>query len=146
MTTRNRQPPKLTGCDVLPPLDTDEATPADAGEQDQPKRKPGRRNTGDRFAVLNNFVDFTMGELTRGCVTVWFVLYRDTKDGTARTSQADISRRAGMSVRGVRDAIRRLESRGLLKTVYRGGLNRGPSRYRVLPLTQEDSLRKRASG
>ena len=30
---------------------------------------------------------------------VWLVLYRDTKDGVAKTSQADIARRAGISVR-----------------------------------------------
>ncbi len=145
MTTTSN-PPRLDGCDVLPPLVSGDHRQSDAIEQQTPNRKSNRRKTANRFAVLNNFVDFTMGELPRGCVVVWLVLYRDTKDGTARTSQADIARRAGLSVRGVRDAIRRLESLGLLKTVYRGGLNRGPSRYRVIPLTQEDSLRKRASG
>ena len=129
-------PPRLEGCDVLPPLVSGEHKRPGESEQHRPKRKLSYGKTANRFAVLNNFVDFTMGELPRGCVTVWFVLYRDTKDGTARTSQADISRRAGMSVRGVRDAIRRLESLGLLKTVFRGGLNRGPSIYRVLPLTR----------
>ena len=139
-------PPRLDGCDVLPPMASGDHKQPDTNEQRKPKRKSRHGKAANRFDVLNNFVDFTICELPRGCVTVWFVLYRDTKDGTARTSQADISRRAGMSVRGVRDATRRLESRGLLKTVYRGGLNRGPSRYRVIPLTQEGSLRKRASG
>ena len=144
--TTNSKPPRLEGCDVLSPLVSGEAQESDTSKQQKLKRKSGLGKTADRFTVLNNFVDFTMGELPRGCVTVWFVLYRDTKDGTARTSQADVARRAGMSERGVRGAIRRLESLGLLKTVYQGGLNRGPSRYRVSPLTQEDSLRKRASG
>jgi hypothetical protein len=139
-------PPRLDGCNVLPPLVSGEHKQLGESEQHKPKEKSRHGKTADRFNVLNNFVDFTMGELPRGCVAVWLVLYRDTKDGTARTSQADIARRAGMSPRGVRDAIRRLESLGLLKTVYQGGLNRGPSRYRVSPLTREDSLRKRASG
>ncbi|TWT37017.1 hypothetical protein KOR34_19630 [Posidoniimonas corsicana] len=82
--------------------------------------------------MLNAFVDVTMADLCRGDIAVWLVLYRDTRDGTARASQADIARRAGLSVRGVRTAVRRLERRGLLRCVYRGGLNRGVSRYRAI--------------
>ncbi|NOY28979.1 MAG: winged helix-turn-helix transcriptional regulator, partial [Planctomycetes bacterium] len=70
---------------------------------------------------------------------------RDTRDGTARTSQTDIARRAGISERAVRLAIRQLEPLGLLTVVYRGGLNRGASRYRIVPLTK-DSQRKCGSG
>ncbi|MBX3435305.1 MAG: winged helix-turn-helix transcriptional regulator [Pirellulales bacterium] len=95
--------------------------------------KANRRLTAGRFDVLNTFVDETLGGLCRGDVAVWLILYRDTRDGTARTSQADIGRRAGLSVRGAAKALRRLEQRGLLKTIFRGGLNRGASRYRVLP-------------
>ncbi len=51
-------------------------------------------------------------------------------DGIARTSQADIARRGGSVARTVRNAIKGLERRGLLKVVHRGGLNRGPSVYR----------------
>ena len=99
MTTGNRQPPTLTGCDVLPPMDSGKAKPADARE---PKRKPGKRKAGDRFAVLNAFVDCTAGRLSRGEILVWLVLYRDTRNGIAKTSQADIARRAGISDRTVR--------------------------------------------
>lgn len=127
MTLANGQPPRLDGCAVLPPM---EPTAAETAE---PKRKAKRRKTADRFDVLNAFVDETLRTLCRGDAAVWLVLYRDTRDGTARTSQADIARRAGLSVRGVAKALRRLEQRRLLKTVYRGGLNRGASRYRVLP-------------
>jgi hypothetical protein len=99
------------------------------------KRKPTRRRTADRFAVLNAFVDFALGGLTRNEIAVWLVLYRDTKpDGTARRSQADLARRAGTSDRTVRRALKRLETAGLLKVVYRGGFRRGQSRYRVRPL------------
>jgi len=66
----------------------------------EPKRK-----TADRFAVLNAFVDTTLAELSRSEIAVWFVLYRDTRNGTVRTSQANIARRAGMSVRSVGKAI-----------------------------------------
>ena len=96
---------------------------------------PGKRKTtGRRFEVLNSFVDETLSTLCRGDIAVWLILYRDTRDGTARTAQSDIGRRSGLSVRGVRKALLRLEKLGLLKIVYRGGLNRGMSRYRVLPL------------
>jgi hypothetical protein len=137
MTTRNQQPPKLTGCDVLPPMDSSKARPADT----QPKRKPGKRNAGNRFAVLNAFVDCTAGRLSRGEILVWLVLYRDTRNGIAQTSQADIARRAGTADRTVRRVIRQLERRGLLKTVYHGGLNRGASKYRVIPTEPAASLR-----
>jgi hypothetical protein len=70
------------------------------------KGKPAGGKTRDRFAVLNAFVDFTLAELTRNEIAVWLVLYRDTKpDGTARTSQADLARRAGTSDRSIRRAL-----------------------------------------
>jgi len=34
------------------------------GEQSKAKRKPARRKTGERFAVLNAFADFTLVGLT----------------------------------------------------------------------------------
>ncbi len=143
MTRHNGQPPILAGCDVLPPMEPDR--PARKPPAADSTKKLEKRKAAGRFAVLNNFVDFTMRGLPRGPVAVWLVLYRDTKDGTARTSQTDIARRTGLSERNVRRAIRRLESLGLLFVVYCGGLNRGPSRYRIAPLTK-DSLRTRTSG
>jgi hypothetical protein len=111
------------------------STPARHQGNSKPKGKPARRKTGNRFAVLNAFVDFTMQGLTRNEIAVWLVLYRDTKaDGTARTSQADMARRAGMGRRTVVRAIARLEWRGLLKRVYRGSIHRGMSVYRIRAL------------
>jgi DNA-binding transcriptional ArsR family regulator len=107
------------------------------GDNGKAKGKPARRKAGDRFAVLNAFVDFTLAGLTRNEIAVWLVLYRDTKDGTAGTSQADLARRAGVSDRTIRRALKRLEIAGLLKVVYRGGFRRGLSRYRVCPLRTE---------
>ena len=66
------------------------------------------------------------------------MLFRGTKpDGIARTGQVDIARRAGINERTVRRAIRRLEKRGLLVVVRRGGLSKGPSAYRVRPLADD---------
>ena len=128
MTTGNGAPPTLAGCAVLPPMQPSE-TPA---AQMQPQRKPNHAKTRGRFAVLNAFVDGVAGELPRSEILVWMILYRDTRQGIARTSQADIARRAGTSTRTVCRAINRLRKRGLLIVVYRGGLNRGPSKYKVL--------------
>jgi predicted ArsR family transcriptional regulator len=80
-----------------------------------------------------------MSELSRSEIAVWLVLYRDTRNGTVRTSQANIARRAGTSVRGVKDALRNLTAAGLLRVVFQGGLNRGPSRYQVKALGKRTS-------
>jgi CRP-like cAMP-binding protein len=104
-------------------------TPSVNGQPKRPKRK-----AADRFAVLNAFIDVTAGELSRSEIMVWLVLYRDTKNGVAKTSQADIAQRAGMDTRTARRAIDRLRRDGLLSIVRRGGLRQGPSTYRVHPL------------
>jgi hypothetical protein len=100
----------------------------------KPKGKTGKRSAGERFRVLNNFVDFTLSELNRAEIAVWLILYRDTRDGTARTGMADLTRRAGCAKRNAVRAVQRLEKLGLLKVVHRGGFRRGVSRYRVNPL------------
>jgi len=102
--------------------------------QPQRNRAAGNRAPGNRFAVLNAFVDFALPLLGRADALAWLVLYRDTKaDGTTRTSIADIARRAGANASTIKRAIKRLRSLGLLVVVYRGSVNRGPSRYRIVP-------------
>ncbi len=120
-------PPVLHGCDVLPPQ-----TPAKAA---RPKRSS--KSAGGRFGVLNTFVDVTLREVDRTATAVWLVLYRDTKpDGLARTAQSDIARRVGCSVRTAYAALKRLEACGLMTVAFRGGLNRGPSIYRVRAVSE----------
>jgi hypothetical protein len=97
----------------------------------------GKRTAGDRFRVLNNFADFALANLSRAEIATWLVLYRDTRDGTARTSYDDIAHRAGLNRRNVGRALRRLESRGLVKIAHRGGLRKGVSRYRVRGLPKD---------
>jgi hypothetical protein len=116
-----------------PPMDGLAPAPPGRPHRGSPKGKPvgGRAKAGERFAVLNAFVDFTLAGLSRAEVAVWLVLYRDTRDGTARTSYDNLARRAGLSRRNVGRAVRRLEGRGLVQVVHRGGLRRGVSRYHV---------------
>jgi hypothetical protein len=128
-----------------------DATPAAADEGDEPdgrtaggkskaKGKATGRRTGERFATLNAFVDFTLRELTRAEIAVWLALYRDTKpDGLTRTSQADLARRAGVNLGTAKRTVARLCRRGLLTVVFRGSLRRGPSAYRVRPLTKDSN-------
>lgn len=92
---------------------------------------------GGRFTVLNAFVDFGMAAaaLTGAETKTWLLLFRDTKpNGTARTGQVDITRRTGLSVRGVKIALRGLRAKGMVDVVRRGGVNVGPSVYRVRPV------------
>ncbi|MDP1561994.1 MAG: helix-turn-helix domain-containing protein [Pirellulaceae bacterium] len=134
--------PVLAGCSVLPPMI---AEPAPAPEQKPNRKRKGSRLTSDRFAVLNGFVDCSLAGLSRSELATWLILYRDTRNGTAATSQGVIARRAGLSVRSVGKAVRRLIAAGLLVVVFQGGLNRGPSRLRVEPLRNQRSevLRKK---
>jgi hypothetical protein len=130
----------LAGAETLPPME-----PPSTGRHrnGKPERRHGTgkatRTTRDRFGVLNALVDGTLDGLTGAETKTWLILYRDTRDGTAATSQAEIARRAGLSVRGVQKALRRLLDRGLVEMVKRGGINRGPSRYRVHPLANRGS-------
>jgi hypothetical protein len=120
----------------LPPMEprAERSRKPTPGKASEPKGKTGKRSAGERFRTLNNFVDFTLAELSRAEIAVWLILYRDTRDGTARTGMADIARRAGCSRRQIVRAVQRLEKLGLLKVVHRGGFRRGASRYRVNPL------------
>lgn len=121
--------------EVLPPMDS---PPRKAEADDAKPGKPKRRKTGDtadRFAVLNSFVDCSMANLSRAELAAWFVLYRDTRNGTTRTSQADIARRAGADARTIRRALKRLVALGLVRIVKQGGFRKGVSVYAVEPLS-----------
>lgn len=133
------EPRIIPGCATLPPIKpTNGKTGSPIGTANDDKtgdKNKAKKKTGDRFAVLNAFIDFTMGELDRAEMAVWFALYRDTKpDGLARTSQTDLARRAGTTTRTIVRTIAKLERRGLIKIVHRGGLRQGASTYRVRPL------------
>ncbi len=132
----NNKPPILEGCTVLPAMQRGNGPQhRRQGDTRQAKQKLPRWKTADRFAAFNAFVDCTLAGLTRNEIAVWLVLYRDTKpDGTARTGQTDIARRAGISVRSVRRGIEGLRKRELAKRVYQGGIGRGASAYRIRPL------------
>lgn len=122
------------------PIDHDDDGEPQAAES---KRKPSKNSkripaaAAGRFATLNQFLDFTLRELTAAEAAVWLLVFRDTKpNGLARVGQDDLSKRSGVSTRAVRSAIVALQERGLLVVVKRGRLQSGPSTYRVLPLAK----------
>ncbi len=122
----------------LPPLD--DARPA--RRHHTPEAKRHRRHTADRFGVLNAFIDLTAGTLTRAELLTWLILFRDTKpDGTCRTAQSDIARRAGTDSRTIRRALQRLTALGLVRIVWQGGFRKGASIYAVAPLATEPNPR-----
>ena len=101
-------------------------------------RPTKKRRSSLRFEVLNAFVDEGLKRLKPAEAVVWTVLYRDTKpDGTARTAVEDLARRAGFSRHTVLRALKQLERKRMLQVVRRGGLNRGPSSYRVFPFPDD---------
>jgi hypothetical protein len=104
----------------------------DEPERPAPAAKPKQRGgRGQRFAVLNTFVDFALADLTGAEVRVWLILFRDTRaaTGIARTGQADLACRAGLSRRGVQVALDGLQAKGFIRRVRRGRLNAGPSAW-----------------
>lgn len=105
------------------------------GERGKPK---GKRVSAGRFHCINAFIDATMATLTPAERAAWLILWRDTKpNGLAETSQTSMARRAGVSDRSIRTALRGLEEWGLVTVVHRGSLRRGVSVYRVHPLARE---------
>ncbi len=101
-------------------------------------RRTTKRRAGLRFEMLNAFADRGMADLSRAELAVWLILFRDTKsDGTARTSLDDLARRGGMDRQTASRAVGRLTRRKMLQVLKRGGLNKGPSVYRVFPYPME---------
>lgn len=119
---------------VLPP----DAVLAEPEGSTPPAPAVNRRGPGPgagRFGTLNAFVDATVAGLKRSELVVWLVLFRDTKaNGLARTSQADIARRGGLSERMVRYALQKLAAAGLVRVVSSGRLRDRASVYRVTAL------------
>lgn len=97
------------------------------GKANDPKRKAA----ADRFGTLNAFVDVTMRDLTPSEKLVWFVLFRDVRDGVAKAAQSDIATRSGLTQSTVSLAVKRLVKRGLLRIVHQGGFRKGLSTYRI---------------
>lgn len=109
------------------------AVEADAASKPQATQAKRRRNP-ERWATFNGFVDVTAKELTPAELLCWLVLYRDVRNGVARTGMTDIARRAGLTRRGVVKAIGGLKEKRLVEVVTRGSKDGSTNVYRVAGL------------
>ena len=132
----NGRPPVLPGCSVLPPMEPPRTRPASTTNSKAGEKPKRTAVTSNRFGELNSFVDCSMADLTRAEALTWLVLWRDTKNGTVRTSARDIARRIGASREAVTTALAKLRKVGLLRLVHQGGMTGGVSVYHVEPLAK----------
>jgi DNA-binding transcriptional ArsR family regulator len=100
----------------------------------KPTRKPAPPKSGERWADLNQFVDLTIGELTRAEIGTWMYLFRHARNGLVTASYDEIGKRIKTGPRNVRRAIRSLKKMKLLTVAKKGGLNIGANTYRISPL------------
>ena len=110
------------------------APPADGGKaraKASNKDTPAGHRKGDRWAAFNQFVDGSLRDTSEAELRVWLVLFRDVRNGLARTGMTDIAKRAGLSRRGVVKAVAGLKRRRLIEVVARGSVNGSPNVYRV---------------
>lgn len=134
MTRARILPPGHTMPPLRSPASGETSTRPGARSGGKGQRR-GRQRHADRFAVLNAFVDVTARTLPRAAALAWLVLWRDTRDGIARTSIADMAKRVGCDERSAKRAVRRLVGDGLVEVVRRGGKWRGVSAYKVTPVS-----------
>jgi len=128
------KPPRvLLPGEVLPPLPAPQTGQTRKRRAAARKPTPARRNSG-RWGVLNAFVDVTISTLPRAALATWIVLFRDTRNGVARTGIASLTRRVGCDRRNILRALRYLVARGLVVVIHHGGRFRGCSSYRLVPV------------
>ena len=109
---------------------------AEAASRPAGGRSPAKaaRKSADRWGTFNGWVDATAGELSRAELLCWLVLFRDVRNGVARTGMTDIARRAKLTRRGVVKAISGLKEKRLIEVVTRGSKDGSPNVYRVFDL------------
>jgi DNA-binding transcriptional ArsR family regulator len=120
---------RLIGDEVLPPM-AGEQPRSNHANSSQPRNQTSVASR-NRWSELNEFIDFAIQKLSRTDALIWLVLFRDARNGIAKSSQTSIATRTGVSRRTVVRAIKRLQGMGLLEIAKQGGLNRGTNHYRL---------------
>lgn len=115
---------KLQGSECFPVADAGNVSTS------RPKRRSSKLHK-ERFETINEFVDEILGELNRSEICLWVILWRDERNGSSKVSQSHIAKRANCSDRSIRSALHSLKEKGLVVVMNQGGLNRGPSKYKV---------------
>lgn len=130
---------KLNGVSVMPPMESRQSKPEKAQTQERgsSRQRSKPKRSGQRFKILNDFVDCTMQRLTPRQTSVWLCLFRDSRNGVAKSAQVYVAQRCGLKRPTVSTTIGELEALGLVVTIHQGGVNRGLSWYRVSGLVTE---------
>jgi hypothetical protein len=93
---------------------------------------PTPKRHGDRFAEINHFLDVVAFDLKRAEALTWLTLWRDVRQGIAKTSAQRIADRIGSTRRAVTTALKTLRKRKLISIAKHGGPgDRGENWYRV---------------
>ena len=85
-----------------------------------------------RFRLINRFLDKHARNCSPVQAMVWVVLWRDSRDGVAKTSYSRLADRLGVSRATVARAIRLLRDMGYLEVVRRGGDLAGPTLHKIV--------------
>jgi hypothetical protein len=129
--------------ETLPPALSEHLPLAEVGgEAPLPDRRLAARHeavrkgrSAERFEEINTFLDVTARTLPRAAVLCWLTLWRDSRNGVARTAITDIAARSGWDKRPLIRSVKTLTARGLVRIIRRGGLGAGPSAYKVTPVS-----------
>ncbi len=110
------------------------ASVAKPSVEETPEKKSTKYH--ERWMVFNRLIDVEQRHLTDSEFRVLLTLFRDAKNGIARTAQTDLARRTGKCRGTVVRAIKKLIEKDVIEIVTQGGLF-GPegqkevSRYRI---------------
>src|SRR6516165_9710356 len=114
------------------PAPLDDGAPQPDGNSRRRERAKGKSGSAGRFAVLNAFADVTLATLDRAEIAVWLLLWRDTKpNGLARTSQAALPRREGVTPEPAGRAPFAGNKAGLVPVFPGGDFRAGGPAYRA---------------
>ncbi len=114
---------KLAPNEVLPPV-----VPL---ESETKARRKNPKQASGRWGESNKFDDAGARLVSTTEQACWRILFRHATNGEARISQQRIAESIGKGLRTVNRSLKKLEEVGLIKVLWRGGLNGGISTYRV---------------
>ncbi len=94
-----------------------------------------KRTSRRWWSMMAAFVDLQMATLSPSATCVWFVLFRNSRDGVVTISRDQIAAATGQTVRTAGRKLRELVDADLVQIESRGRRNVGPTRYRLLSVS-----------
>lgn len=98
------------------------------------KAPKGHKAAAGRWQMLNSFIDVGMAQLSKPAACCWFVLFRNARRGFVTIDQKRLAATCGYSTRQARRSLAELIECRFVHLVSRGNQQKGPSRYRLLPV------------